>query len=152
MPPPRVMVERRSEPERWVEPPARIVPGDTTPRPLRRRIRLRHIPTLKELAEKFMAGVSSGPSCWMRKQTKVRYAGKNWNAPRFSWLIHRGEIPPGMFVCHHCDTPRCINPDHLFLGTPKDNFDDAVRKGRIRPFTVVLEEKKLYDEYGSSDW
>lgn len=41
-----------------------------------------------------------------------------------------GEIPPGLQVCHHCDTPRCCNPSHLFLGTAKQNAEDRDRKGR----------------------
>lgn len=48
----------------------------------------------------------------------------------YSWRLHCGEIPDGMYVCHRCDTPLCVNPDHLFLGTPKDNQQDRTRKGR----------------------
>jgi hypothetical protein len=50
-------------------------------------------------------------------------------AHRVSWVIHYGPIPAGMFVCHACDNPRCVRPDHLFLGTSADNTNDMKSKG-----------------------
>lgn len=51
-------------------------------------------------------------------------------AHRLSYEITKGEIPKGMLIRHTCDNPLCINPDHLILGTPKDNHDDMVARGR----------------------
>ena len=51
---------------------------------------------------------------------------------RLMWEMHNGEIPDGMLICHTCDTPACANPNHLFLGTPKDNSMDREKKGRRR--------------------
>lgn len=55
---------------------------------------------------------------------------KNIRAHRFSYEIHKGEIPDKMIICHHCDNPGCVNPNHLFVGTQKDNAQDALKKER----------------------
>jgi hypothetical protein len=54
-------------------------------------------------------------------------------AHRLAWSLVHGPIPKGHYICHRCDTPSCINPSHLFLGTPMDNTMDAIAKGRLRP-------------------
>lgn len=56
--------------------------------------------------------------------------GVNLAAHRASWIIHYGEIPAGKLVCHTCDNPPCINPNHLFVGTQQDNSTDSKVKGR----------------------
>lgn len=51
-------------------------------------------------------------------------------AHRWAWIHYRGPIPDGLYVCHKCDVPPCVNPDHLFLGTQLDNLQDMAAKGR----------------------
>lgn len=78
-----------------------------------------------------------------------RYADNNKQAVeyayRVSWMIHNGDIPDGMFVCHDCDNSLCVNPKHLFLGTAKDNTEDSKNKGRMysqtHPATHALKSR-----------
>lgn len=61
----------------------------------------------------------------------IRFGNRLWAGHRLMYAMSKGPIPPGMFVCHTCDVRNCINPDHLWLGTPKQNSIDASQKGRV---------------------
>jgi hypothetical protein len=62
-------------------------------------------------------------------------ASANLRAHRVGWVFHNGPIPDGLWVLHRCDYPRCINPEHWFLGTHADNMLDKLRKGRQPKWT-----------------
>lgn len=61
------------------------------------------------------------------------HRGKPRRTHRAAWELYRGPIPDGLQVLHKCDTPTCVNPDHLFLGTGADNMKDKANKGRGTP-------------------
>lgn len=88
------------------------------------------------LPERFWAKVQKGQDCWLWSgSTNGRYGrivvdGKNTPAHRVSWTLHNGPVPDDRSVCHHCDNPLCVRPDHLFLGTQSDNMRDCAAKGR----------------------
>lgn len=101
--------------------------------------------TDKTPTDRFWIGVNkNGPvhpvcgQCWVWTKSKIiggygqmRVNGSNVRVHCYSYILHTGnEIPKGMYICHRCDEPSCVNPDHLFLGTAKDNHDDMSSKGR----------------------
>ena len=98
----------------------------------------RNRPTPKQLIERWSIPVTES-GCWLWLGVlnnrggygKIRYKGRVFSAHRFSWMAANGtEIPSGLCVMHKCDTPSCVNPDHLKLGTQTENMADRDRKGR----------------------
>jgi hypothetical protein len=89
---------------------------------------------------RFWEKVEKSDGCWLWTGSVTKSGGygqlsvngKPVRAHRFIYELLHGPIPVGMRVCHTCDNPPCVRPDHLFLGTPKDNTHDMIRKGRNR--------------------
>lgn len=115
--------------------------------------------TTRPLEERFWEKVQKTPGCWPWRGCVDRYgtisvgtrAEGNRDAHRVSWEIHYGPIPKGMCVLHSCDNRPCVRPDHLFLGTKKDNSEDAKKKGRIRWNTNGKGEKNPAAKLTQSD-
>lgn len=77
---------------------------------------------------------------------RIRVNGKSMKAHRYSWELSNGPLPEGAWVLHRCDNPPCVNPDHLFLGSPSDNVADMVEKKRHRFGERVSNSKLTADE------
>ena len=131
------------------------------------------------LQERFERHVDRSGDCWLWTgsmnqagygQMRVGRRGRIFSVHRLSYEWKNGPIPDGLCVCHKCDNPSCVNPDHLFLGTYRDNTQDMIRKGRhsksraphtrVRKLTddqvraIRKEDGKVFDiaiKYGVSD-
>lgn len=84
--------------------------------------------------------IDNASGCWMwsgytlprRGYGQFFFNGKTQRAHRVAWLLFRGAIPPQRYVCHSCDCPQCVNPDHLWIGDAAANNADMAAKGRAR--------------------
>lgn len=84
---------------------------------------------------RFLSRIKRGPGCWewIGPRERLGYGlfikdKRKYRASRVSYALYVGTVPDHLSVCHHCDNPSCVRPDHLFLGTQRDNMMDAVRK------------------------
>lgn len=98
----------------------------------------------KSILERFLKKVNKTETCWIWTSSLSgngygtfctydhgnRKKPKHHVASRLSWELFRGPIPEGFLVCHHCDNRLCVNPEHLFLGSYKDNTQDMFNKKR----------------------
>jgi hypothetical protein len=110
----------------------------------------------KRFLERFWTKYTVAPSgCWEWTSTKnnygygvIRHLGFLVYAHRLAWELTNGPIPDGLYACHKCDNPICINPDHLFLGTADDNSRDRDVKGRCSAAKLngneVIAARQLY--------
>lgn len=100
--------------------------------------------------ERFWAKVEKTGACWLWTASLVKNGGYGQfnlivsgrktpvRAHRYSYELAFGPIPDGLHVCHRCDVPRCVRPEHLFLGTDTENMRDCIAKGRFVPPPVYL--------------
>ena len=112
------------------------------------------------IIKKFLKSVEKTDTCWIWTAGSrgygygaFKFGNKTVDSHRVSYILFKGEIPSGIFVCHTCDNPKCVNPDHLWLGTHSDNMKDAYNKGRLNiPTTSRFKKghkavnRKLTDE------
>lgn len=132
-------------------------------------VSVENVDNFAEIAPRFWAKVQRGKGCWLWQGATFgsrNYGAFNWAdkrpgyAHRFSYELHFGPIPDGRVVMHTCDTPACVRPDHLRLGSQRQNIRDAVEKGRwhsearrayyeSQERVLVWEDGKLPEEHES---
>lgn len=93
---------------------------------------------MEDIQKRFWAKVDKSRECWewtgaknLKGYGRFKINGRTYSPHRLVWEWENGPIPEGMFICHHCDNPPCVNLDHLFCGTRSENMLDAASKGRI---------------------
>lgn len=106
----------------------------------------------------FFSYVEKTPDCWIwcgslteKHYGQIKINGRRYFAHRLAWeLTHGAKIPRGLCACHHCDNPSCVRPDHIFIGTKKQNNQDRAAKGRNCAYEnqwfIKHPEKRLHGE------
>lgn len=106
------------------------------------------------IEERFFQKVNKTDSCWLwtgaRAQGYGKFSvnGKIWQATRWSYEFHKSPIPDGLLICHTCDFPACVNPEHLWPGTHSENALDMVNKDRQGPNKTHCRKGHSYEEVG----
>ncbi len=110
---------------------------------------------IKPLSDRFWSKVKKTKYCWVWTASKINggygsiQKGKSGEgticAHRLSWIIHYGKIENNLWVLHRCDNRSCVRPDHLFLGTYRDNIEDMASKGR-KPIGSMCSYAKLNEK------
>lgn len=123
----------------------------------------------KEIFERFIRKVNkTEKGCWLWNSAMTTrgygqfYTYENGRdkptrhqANRLAWELFRGPIPEGLFVCHTCDVRHCVNPEHLFLGTPKDNTQDMLKKSRgvqCKPKLTLEQAEQIRQLYKTGEY
>lgn len=113
---------------------------------------------MKKAQERIIKGmkINAESGCWewvkciqANGYGRVTYRYKTQGAHRLAYEAFKGAIPDGMDVCHTCDIPHCVNPEHLFVGTRKANMEDCVAKGRQSKGEILSVKRRGEKHYGS---
>ena len=116
------------------------------------RGRRKELDTPRGQIQNFLRNVQKSDGCWLWLGTtngsygRHKFFGKPWPAHRLAYWIFVKEFDKSLDVCHHCDNPLCVRPNHLFLGTHQDNMRDMVSKGRNAPTHGSLNYKAKLSE------
>lgn len=108
----------------------------------------------KSVVERFWSKVDYGDTCWswlgsVRGKGYGQFgieANHIEDAHRVAYRLAYGPIPEGVLVCHKCDNPNCVRPDHLFLGSHRDNLLDASKKGRLTQLVTMHQPHRHWGE------
>jgi len=106
---------------------------------------------IKTPEQRFFELLNKEPNgCWVWKSKTAYpnfwYGSKKIKACKWSYQYWKGPVQPGKEICHQCDNPRCVNPDHLFLGTHKENMQDASSKGRLEWLAKLEADRDRYQK------